>query len=65
MTPPAAAVVVASTDAVPSTAVPSPRSAPGLRAVQVAAPPAWECDNCELPNAARRRRCSDCGTSRD
>ncbi len=27
-------------------------------------PPTWACENCEVPNAGRRRRCVDCGTSR-
>lgn len=27
--------------------------------------PAWTCENCTTPNAGRRRRCTDCGTTRD
>ena len=27
-------------------------------------PPDWRCENCTEPNAGRRRRCGDCGTSR-
>ena len=27
-------------------------------------PPAWACENCDLHNEGRRRRCIDCGTSR-
>ena len=27
--------------------------------------PAWSCENCTSPNLGRRRRCHDCGTTRD
>ena len=27
--------------------------------------PDWACENCAVPNAGRRKRCTDCGTSRD
>ncbi len=27
--------------------------------------PAWSCENCATPNVGHRRRCLDCGTSRD
>ena len=27
--------------------------------------PDWACENCAAPNAGRRKRCTDCGTSRD
>ena len=27
--------------------------------------PAWSCENCAAPNLGRRRRCYDCGTTRD
>jgi hypothetical protein len=25
----------------------------------------WTCENCRRPNAAERKRCGDCGTTRD
>jgi hypothetical protein len=56
MTPPAPAVS--------TTALPPQRAATRLRAVPPHVPAAWRCDNCDLPNVARRRRCTDCGTSR-
>lgn len=27
--------------------------------------PAWDCANCSLLNPGSRRRCTDCGTTRD
>jgi hypothetical protein len=27
--------------------------------------PAWDCANCSLLNPGARRRCTDCGTTRD
>jgi hypothetical protein len=27
--------------------------------------PAWSCENCATPNAGLRKRCTDCGTTRD
>ncbi len=42
----------------------------GLRADEPAASAArndapWTCDNCTRPNPRTRRRCADCGTTRD
>ena len=25
----------------------------------------WTCENCKRPNATSRKRCADCGTTRD
>jgi hypothetical protein len=47
------------TSTVPARRYPEQREAPsGPR-------PAWDCANCSLLNAGIRRRCADCGTSRD
>jgi hypothetical protein len=27
--------------------------------------PVWGCENCATPNAGRRKRCVECGTTRD
>lgn len=27
--------------------------------------PGWSCENCTAPNAGSRKRCHDCGTTRD
>ncbi len=48
-----------------TTRVPSRRHVPDQRDRPRGPRPAWDCANCSLLNAGARKRCSDCGTSRD
>lgn len=48
----------------PTEAVPGPVVARRRRRRRPV-PPAWGCENCATSNAGRRKRCTDCGTSRD
>lgn len=54
-------------DREPLAAVPTAVSAaaPRRRRRRRPVPPAWGCENCATPNAGRRKRCTDCGTTRD
>ena len=48
-----------------TTHVPSRRDLLPPRGPLTGPRPAWDCANCDQENPGTRRRCGDCGTSRD
>lgn len=48
-----------------STATAARRGVPEQRAELRGPRPAWDCANCSMLNPGARKRCTDCGTTRD